>query len=276
MAIIPREFLRESLQVLLRPLFRFVVRQGVSFQEFNSIAKDFFVRTAAEELVALGAKVNVSRISACTGIHRDEVTRILRGANSEQERPLGPLARIIGQWEGDATFVSNTGSPRVLSQAEFKQLVTSVSQHLNSGTILFELERSGLVERTKRGIKLVQQVVRHAENPSRGIELLSQDTESLMSAVSENLFARATHPNLHIRTEYDRIIKSAIPQIREWILSEGAAFHKRVREYLSQFDADINPDPKKPFPETGRVVVTAFSATIPPESPLPHSPKRAE
>ena len=61
------------------------------------------------------------------------------------------------------------------------------------------------------------------------------------------------------RTEYDNISISDFPEIRKWLIKEGAAFHNKARGYLSQFDLDINP---KPDHEGGaRVTVGTFSYT---------------
>ncbi|MCB0358426.1 MAG: hypothetical protein KDD44_02290, partial [Bdellovibrionales bacterium] len=60
-------------------------------------------------------------------------------------------------------------------------------------------------------------------------------------------------------TEFDRISREAVPQIKRWILKEGTRFQERVRSYLAQFDADTNPDIPPHQHADARVVVGTFS-----------------
>ncbi|RIL12652.1 MAG: hypothetical protein DCC75_00075 [Proteobacteria bacterium] len=55
-----------------------------------------------------------------------------------------------------------------------------------------------------------------------------------------------------------RLVASALPAIRKWLLNQGIQLHKRARIYLSRFDRDLNPSPDK---GGARVVVGAFSWT---------------
>jgi hypothetical protein len=61
---------------------------------------------------------------------------------------------------------------------------------------------------------------------------------------------------LHARTEFDNISRAKLAELRQWVLNEGTAFHGRVRERLSKFDCDLNPDLED---GGGKIVVGAFS-----------------
>ena len=58
---------------------------------------------------------------------------------------------------------------------------------------------------------------------------------------NKNLTTAEPIPNLHIATRYDNIVVEAVPEMRRWILSQGAEFHARLRNYLSRYDKDFNP-----------------------------------
>ena len=60
------------------------------------------------------------------------------------------------------------------------------------------------------------------------------------------------------RTEYDNIRQDAVPLIREWMLEEGSAFHKRASKFLAQFDLDIEPD-EEPVAAGVKVSIGTFS-----------------
>ena len=77
--------------------------------------------------------------------------------------------------------------------------------------------------------------------------------------VEENVIEKAKPPHLHARTEYDNISPKDLTVIKEWLLKEGAALHKRARTFISNFDLDINPDKEKKG--GSKVVVGTFSYT---------------
>jgi hypothetical protein len=135
-----------------------------------------------------------------------------------------------------------------------------VSKDMNPATMLFQLERLGMVKRTKFGLKLLKSpVVSFKSDPKRSLDLLAKNTVSLIRSHEENLFERVGVRNLNIRTEYDNIVRRDIPLIRQWLLEQGQAFHRRAREYLSAFDKDVSPD--LAGEGGGRIVLTAFSWT---------------
>lgn len=251
----------QCLRLMLKPLARFCLRHSLRIQELEEAAKIVLIEAAKEEIERSEEKVNISRLSAVTGLHRRDVMRIFREGRTIEE-PRNLVSRVIGQWLNDRRFTTTRGTPRVLvgegEQSEFHKLVRLLSNDVHPGTVLFELERVGAVERTAKGLRLVASGYVPKGNPKEGFELLSLDTGDLICAVDENVFSPGDIPNLHARTEYDKIRADMLPKIREWILEEGSEFHRRLRNYLSQFDLDISPDDgyRGKF---ARVVVGAFS-----------------
>lgn len=234
------------LQILLRPIARFCLRHSLNIQNITEILKVVLLDVAAEEMVAEGEKVNISRLSVMTGLHRRDVMRIYRDKNVTTELQ-GLLSKVIGQWQHDKRFLTESKRPRVLTvdgeDNEFRRLVGSVSNDLHAGTVLFELERTGSVQRTKYGVKLLVRAFVPRRDPVSALQLLAKDTEDLATAVEENVFGDSEVPNLHARTEYDNIRADAIPAITQWLYDEGSAFHKKARYFLAEHDQDLNPDP---------------------------------
>lgn len=123
---------------------------------------------------------------------------------------------------------------------EFQQLVHSVSRHLTPGTVLFELERMQLVERTPRGLRMKESIDFVGDNPEKGFELLSNDINSLISAVEENVFDRQKVSNVHYRAFFDNIYDKDLPLVRRWLARESKRFAKRVQDFLAKHDRDLN------------------------------------
>ncbi|MCI5065331.1 DUF6502 family protein [bacterium] len=267
--------LHRRLPALLRPIARFCIGRGIKFQDFQEAAKLAFTCEAEEALQREHESVNISRLSVVTGLQRKDIKRLQSNPPEEGEATL--LAKILGQWQGDRRFSTARGKPRVLSiegaESEFSQLVAAVSKDLKPHTVLFELERIQAVHRSERGIKLLDGALSVTDDVLGGLEFLTEDISDLFHSVEENLFQHLTVPHLHIRTVYDNICVSALPKIRLWILENGSAFHEAARNYISQFDKDLNP---KLFHEEGgaRVSVGSVSFSSLSGKRLPPTPEK--
>lgn len=248
------------LRLILKPIARFCLNRSISIQDVTEAFKITMIDLAEEEILKSGEKPNVSRLSVMTGLHRRDVMRII-GGNQENQGPSGLISRIVAQWEQDQRFSTKAGMPRVLTcggdKSEFSELVRCVSSDVHPGTIYFQLERLGMIEKVKGNVRLKKRAENLRGDPEKGYFLLGQDVSSLITATNENLFGALKTPNLHARTEYDNIFKEDIPKIRDWLLKEGTTFHQKARNFLSKYDKDFNPHLKREG--GGKVVLTAFS-----------------
>ena len=198
-----------------------------------------------------------------TGVQRKDVKRYLEQSHAPHSRE-GLVARVIGRWLDDPSYKDSKKEPRALTcvgeQSEFYQLVKEVSVDLNPYTVLAELERVAAVVREDDLLSLKERIYIPKGDYQQGFRMLAQDTENLVHAVEENIFSEQLVPNLHLRTEYDNIALEKLPEIRRWLLREGSLFHKKAREFISQFDADVKK-PVTPVASGGYVAVGAFSIT---------------
>lgn len=229
---------------LFLPIVRFCLRRGLKMQEMNEALKHALVIAAHEELERVGADSNTSKVAAVTGIHRRDVMRL--GAQpTPKTGSMNVLARILGQWEHDKRF-SEHGVMKSLplsgKRGSFQLLVESVSQDLNPGTMAAELARLGFVREESGQIVPNASAFAHSQaSLEDGVRMLSYNLKGLCEAVDKNISEKDDVPHLHVATTYDNICVKKLPEVRAWILKEGSAFHKRVREYLASFDRDVNP-----------------------------------
>lgn len=269
MAYIPLNL--KLIRLVLRPVVRMLIRHGHGFSEVVEALRGEFVDVAIEDLQREGHEVNVSRLSALTGIGRREVSKVLKfsASNSQQARVS---ARVIGMWQNSPVYKNKNGSTRNLTingkQSEFFNLVESVTKDINPYTLLFELLRSKVVEKQDEDtIRLLKTEFISNQAPEQGIELLSSDLDDFIISVDENIFNSLNIPNLHLKTEYTCVRESAIPLIEEWLVTEGSSFHARARDFISQYDVEINPESDQ---QTGiskdsskvRVVLGTFSRIV--------------
>lgn len=235
---------KSCLYKLIKPVIAFSLRHGLSIQDFIETAKIVFIEIASKEIESKGEKPNTSRISAMTGIRRPEIKRVIEGV---EYTPIPSLvSRVVAQWEQDSRFQTKLGKPKLLNyEEEFRDLVLAVSTDLHPGTVMFELERLDLIEKRPRGLLLKDRAHVVTEDVDLGFSLLSNDITDITMSVEENLLHAPTIKNLHGRTNYNNIYHEDLPEIKTWLLTEGARFHHMVRNYLANYDKDINPNPCK-------------------------------
>ena len=71
-----KDHLRRAISLMLKPLTRLLIAQGVTHAEFAETAKEVYVETALRHFESEG-KVNKSRIAILTGLTRKEVKNVI-------------------------------------------------------------------------------------------------------------------------------------------------------------------------------------------------------
>ena len=251
----------KAVKKILLPIVSLCVRRSIKFYDVVELTKSLFVQAAKEEIERTGDTASASKIAAISGVHRKDVAR-LSNEDPPQPRPKNIIARVMNSWNTDKSYTTAKGKPRALRvegrNSEFAQLVESVNGgDLSAYTILYEMERLKAVRIKAGKVSLLWQDFAPPPGVEEGLSLLAQDTADLVAAVEENTFDRKEVPNLHLRTMFDNVVEEAVPAIRSWILTEGSAFQKRVREFIAQFDRDVSPK-LAGKPGGVRVVVGAF------------------
>ena len=235
--------------MLLKPIAKFCLRNSINLSVVVDQLKVALVRSAVEDFRRQEEKVNVSRLSVRTGLHRREVTRIYKekeGGKRDWDKDI--IRRVIGYWIASESSLNKDGSPRRLrykdsESFDFHSLVATISRDVDAKAVLVCLEGLDVVKRDGDYVELLRDSYIIRGDVIRGYELLGRDLEDLFKAVEDNINkASGDIPNLHARTQYDNILKSKLPEIREWILKRGADYHGEVRQYLMQYDSDLHPD----------------------------------
>ena len=269
----------DILRSLFKPIIKFCLRHGLRIQEVSTAIREIFVQCAQEELAKRGESINPSKISAITGIRRQDITPLAEivskefGKNVEEDlhlaltaptRSKGSIfAKVLGIWSTKKNYLDKKQNPRLLtcegSSNEFKDLVAEVSTDLSPYTVLNELEHLGIVVRENNFLKLLRSAYEPKEGALYGLGILIDDLDSLIQAVDENIFAKPKVKNLHIQTNFDNIPLVHIEKIKRWLIDQGNLFHEKARRYISEHDRDVNPliDNKNEI-NRGRITVTTF------------------
>lgn len=113
-----KEVLFEACRHFLRPIVRFLLRNGVTWNEFKELSKDMYVDVARQEYGIQGRPTNNARVAVITGLSRREVSRVrdklLEGAESPDLRQGNRISRILTGWHVDPEFQDGDGQPKDL------------------------------------------------------------------------------------------------------------------------------------------------------------------
>lgn len=240
------------LEKLLRPALLFCLKRSLALADLIEAAKKVYVELAAEQLEKEGAKINHSRLSIITGIHRTEIKR-LYAQKETKELSSAIVARLISRWRQDSRFLTKSGRPRSLNfegeRSEFEKLVRSVSMELGTGLARFQLVRTGAAKEVNNGtaLKLVASGFVPRGNSAAEFEIMGEDIEDLAWAVIENLEHENEEDrvNFHAKTAFDNIDQDDLPEIQAWFVKQCASMHAKAERYLSKFDLDRSPSKKK-------------------------------
>ena len=223
---------------LMRPLARLCLRHAIKLDEALVAFKQALIDAARENSPG---DLSATKISAITGVHRKDIAKLSVSLPARTE-PKNVIMKIIGQWQNNKKF-SSIGGPKELcvegKESEFCELVNSVSSDLNPYAVLFELKRIGAVKCIEKKIRLTHSTHSVRKNVKAGLLQLSEDVDSLVEAVEDNLFGISKVPNHHLTTEFDNIPEAELEGVKYYLFKEGKAFHAKIRARLARLDRDF-------------------------------------
>lgn len=149
--------------LLMRPLIRLLVREGVGLNELVELSKRVYIEQAMVQLGEEGRRITDAALSTMTGVHRKDVKRI------GTEAPVAPTERrrkslletVMALWSGDARFIDERGAPRALERrstareaerATFEDLIEEVSKGVPPKALLDAWLQQGAVRVDEDGL----------------------------------------------------------------------------------------------------------------------------
>jgi len=238
-----------AVTVLLRPLVRLLLRNGIPYRTFSDIAKRVYVDVAMEEFGIPGRKQSKSRVSIITGLSRKEVLRVRRLPSPDD---LGAVelynraARVIGGWVRDPRFNPESVLPMELpfdgDAASFRELVKSYSGDAPARAVLDELLRVGTVERTPDGkIRLLERSYIPKAGEIEKIGILGVDTSDLIATIDHNIHLSGD-PFFQRKVCYDNLPSEALPGFRNLAANRAQGLLEHLDRWLSERDRDFHPE----------------------------------
>lgn len=164
MARTVKDHLRHALSIMLKPLVRLLISQGVTHAEFAETAKEVYVETALRHFEVQG-RVNKSRVAILTGLTRKEVKNTIDRTleAGQKEKTYSRPERVLTGWYSDPRYTGPYGIPLELpyensspGEPSFVSLVRTYSGDMAPRQMLTELLRSGSVVELDNKFKAVR------------------------------------------------------------------------------------------------------------------------
>jgi len=206
--------LLSAFRVVVRPLVRILLRQGISFAEFADILKAVYVEVAVSDFKVEGKRGTKSRIAVITGLTRKEVSRVIEIAGTEKEGArsnLNRVARVLAGWHTDPDFIGPYGMPleiryeeEGLSAVTFSKLVRRYSGDMSPRSMLDELMRVGVVIETEPGwLNVLRRDYEPQSLAQDSFERVGEVVKNFIDTVDFNLQKEETG-----RSRFERIVYS--------------------------------------------------------------------
>lgn len=236
------------------PVARFLLQRGISFLEFEEIARASFVKVATEEYGLRGRPTNASRVAAMTGIPRRDVRRIRDSIEDYGLTPrtdISPLGDVLHRWHTDPAFLSTDGQPVKLTvdghALSLAALVRRCVGDVPIGAIKVELLRTGAVTQEADGRLSPNR--RHAVPvlpDDRLITSISFNLYGLVSTIAHNSDPKRSGPGRIERfVQSDPISQHDILTFRGEVRERVIAFTEGLDDTFSGVDADPNGAKKR-------------------------------
>ena len=261
-----KDHLRRALSLMLKPLVRLLIAQGVTHAEFAETAKEVYVETALRHFETDG-RLNKSRIAILTGLTRKEVKNVIdRSLNAEQrEKTFSRPARVLTGWHADPVFQGPYGIPLELpyesgsnEEPSFVKLVKQYSGDMAPRQMLNQLIESGAVVEVEGGrYKAVRRIFMHSKLSPDLIRRLGSVGYRVFSSAAKNIDRdREDDTSRH----FDRMVfaddgctDEVIDLFDEYIRARGQAFLEELDVWFSS-KKDLNK-PGERRKETGLYMV---------------------
>ena len=249
----PHQAINKALESLLRPLFRLLLRNGISYVAFEELTRRTFVDVSIRDFGIPGRKPSVSRASVLSGLSRKEILRLLSEPPAEPSAEgdsHNRAARVLTGWVRDAEFLGADGAPRPLDpegDASFAALVKRYSGDMPARAVLDELMRVGAVQRQPDGrLRIVERAYVPRASTVEKLRILGADVADLIETIDHNVQHGATDPRFQRKVLYPSIPADALPAFRKLSAAQSQALLEKLDRWLAAHDTDTDGLPAGP------------------------------
>jgi len=250
-----KDHLKGALTLMLKPLVRLLIAQGVTHAEFSETAKEVYVESALRDFEVEG-KVNKSRVAILTGLTRKEVKNVIDRVVTEDntDKKHSRPERVLAGWFNDPVYTGPYGIPLDLpytfsgeDEPCFVELVRRYSGDMAPKQMLNELLRSGSVIEMEGRYKALRRNYVHEALSPKLIRRLGEIGYRVFSTAAKNIDKQAEGSGYFDRQVFsdDGCTENVIEMFDEYIKLRG-------QEFLEELDIWFSTNRKSNLPKEHR------------------------
>lgn len=229
----------------LRPVARLMLASGVTFREFNALAKRVFVAVASDEFGRSGRPTNISRVSMMTGLARKDVRRLRN--ELEADESLAPLpqktteaTRLLSAWYELPEYTNPDRTPRAIPPAgpapSFEALHRKYGGDIPATTMQKDLVRTGSLSMESDGrLKPLRRYFMPLPLEADAVVRAGDVLLTMGNTVTLNLTRRpGSEGRFEGRASSARIPAQDAAEFRAFVESQGMRFLEEVDQWLNR------------------------------------------
>jgi hypothetical protein len=234
-----------AIRLLLRPLVRILIRNGVAHGAFAELTKKVFVDVAFDEFQPDGKKQTVSRVSAQTGLTRKEVKRLhelQQTDDTSSQARYNRAVRVISGWMNDAGFLDGEGKPADLPMSgeapSFEGLVKQYSGDIPTKAMLSMLVDAGSVQQLNDSVRLIRHAYVAGSDPVEKLDILGSDVFELISTIDHNMTADPADLQFQRKVSYDNIDPESLTKLKKMSARKAQALLEQLNKQYADHELD--------------------------------------
>lgn len=248
-----RSGLLSAFRVLMRPLVRILIRNGITHNELSETLKLVFVDVADVDFAIPDRGTSQSRVAILTGLSRKEVAKqiaILQGKEGALEvGNLNRVTRVLQGWHTDSAYTGPYGMPRELpldsaDGVSLSELIDRFCDDTPTRAMVDELVRVGVVEQLPNGLYkvLTRAYVPQSLHPD-ALERLGSVVQNFVKTIEYNM-----ETNSPAMSRFERVVVSdkglqedLMPAFDRLLRLKGQQLLVELDNWLSSQEGDAPP-----------------------------------
>jgi len=234
----------KAMQVLLRPLVRVLLRNGVAYGSFAELTKKTYVDVAFDDFSIPGKKQTISKVSAMTGLTRKEAKRLHELGDDDDLGTVGRYnraVRVISGWLNDPIYTDQNEQPVVLPlegiDQSFAALVKKYSGDVTTQAMLDLLVASTTVQLTGNEVRLEKHAYIPGGDPADKLHILGTDVGELISTIDHNLGAAKTDLRFQRKVFNSTVDSDAVNDFKQMSAEKAQALLEDLDAWLTEHSA---------------------------------------
>jgi len=247
-----KEHVIRSCRFLLLPVVRFLLKHGVTWNEFGELSKEAYVKVAREDYGIEGRPTNNSRVAMLTGLSRREVARVrdalLNGNERAAELQGNQISRILTGWHLDGEFTGEGGQPKDLPptgpSGSLSTLLKRYAGDLPHGAIRKEMQQRGLIEELDSGhLRVLKRDFVYSELDPEIVRQLGVALHDHAATLEHNLDSnRPSARRFEAIANNERVTPRAVNAFQKLVESRGLEFLEDIDVWLTEHEIESKDD----------------------------------